>query len=105
MQGDHNSNGGSSGGGFGYVSKVSIFLAILGVFGAHVLSRMAEKGELPSIALVYPEQSLKRLAKSAPAPQPGQSMTIVRSIGVDGTTTATIPSPNKAASPCGEGGR
>ncbi len=105
MQGDHYSKDGSTGVGFGNYAFAAVCIALAAVVGARILSGMAAKGELPSIALVYPEQSLKRLVKSAPSPQPGQSMTIVRSVGVDGTTTATIPSANKPAAPCGEGGR
>jgi hypothetical protein len=107
MRGDHYSKGDSTGGGFGNYAFAAVCIVLTAVVGARVLSGMAAKGELPSIALVYPEHSLQRLAKSAPAPTPqlGQSMTIVRSVGVDGATTATIPSANKAASPCAEGAR
>lgn len=104
MLGDHYSKGGSTG--FSNISIVAIGLVMAAVVTARVLSGMVAKGELPSIALVYPEQRLKQLAKSAPAPtlRAGQAVTVFRSIGVDGATTATIPSANQAA-PCGEGAR
>ena len=50
---------------------------------------------------------MRRLAKSAPQAEAPQSVTIVRSLGVDGVTTATIPhkpgmTPALTLTPCGD---
>jgi hypothetical protein len=88
------------------LAGVAGIVAVGGVVGANVLSRLLERGEIPVIAFIHPDQGMKRLANSAPSPQAPQTVTIVRSVGVDGVTTATIPHPpagGQPLSPCGEG--
>jgi hypothetical protein len=65
------------------------------VLGAKLLSQMVDRGELARIAA--------RL-KHGPETQESQVYSVVRSVGVDGMTTATIPLRGPAPmSPCGDG--
>jgi hypothetical protein len=65
------------------------------VLGAKLLAQMLDHGELALMA--------SRL-KHAPEAQGPQVYSIVRSVGVDGMTTATIPHRGPAPiSPCGDG--
>ena len=100
--------GGRSSGRLEAIATFAVAVALLAVVGANVLSKMLENGDLPVIAFLHPEQGLQRLAKAAPRAPAPQTVTIVRSVGVDGITTATIPhSPANATAltPCGESGK
>jgi hypothetical protein len=82
------------------VAALSVAVFMCSVLGAKLLAQMIDRGELASLAS---DRSLRQLAASAPAPQAPQVYSIVRSIGVDGMTTATIPHQGSAPlSPCGE---
>lgn len=76
--------------------SAAVFLC--SVLGAKLLSTMVDKGDLPD--LVY-DRTMRDVARSAQ--QPTQVYSIVRSVGVDGVTTATIPLRGPApVSPCGD---
>ncbi len=55
------------------------------------LANAAQRGELPRVALVWPESEPWRGVKARPSPQATGSVTVYRNIGVDGVTTSTIP--------------
>lgn len=88
----------NAGGAVWSLAAFSVAIFFCSVLGAKFLSRMVENDALPRIAY---ERSMRAVA--ANARQPSQSYSIVRSIGVDGTTTATIPLGGAApVSPCGD---
>lgn len=94
-------------GGFWGLAGLSVAAFVFSVLGAKILSTMVEKGDFPIIAFVRSDQGMKRIANSAPVAQAPEIVTIVRSVGVDGVTTATIPhrapaAPAPQLSPCGE---
>ena len=69
------------------------------------LANAAQRGDLPRIALVWPESEPWRGVKAKPSPQAPGSVTVYRNIGVDGVTTSTIPRTYKSStviSPCGD---
>jgi hypothetical protein len=77
------------------VKRVTILAAavtLVSVYAAQGLSRMVQNGDL---AAILSEIELRRLAKTAPTAQ-RRKVTIIRSVGVDGTHTATIPHGFKA---------
>lgn len=80
------------------------FLLIFGVVAANLLSRAADKGELPTVAFVRSEQGLKQLARSAPVGQPAGKAPAAAGRGkpIDSTATAAI-SDKSPASSCDEG--
>jgi hypothetical protein len=74
------------------VALYSALLALASVLGADLLSSMLQKGELPAIAIVRPE-------RRPDAPD-------LRGVGVDMSTTATIPPARRGVapvSPCDKG--
>ncbi|WP_442754081.1 hypothetical protein ACNHKD_13940 [Methylocystis sp. JAN1] len=78
--------------------SAAVFLC--SVLGAKLLSKMVERNDLMQTAF---ERTMDGLAKRAPAQQPTQVYSVVRSVGVDGMTTATIPLRGPApVSPCGD---
>jgi hypothetical protein len=81
-------------------ATIAGFLTLAAAFGANSLSQMAEKGESPIMGFFHPDQGMKRLAKAAPAAQPGQPALARRSPGIDSTSTATIPT-RSGESPAG----
>jgi hypothetical protein len=70
------------------------------------LANAAQRGDLPRVALVWPESEPWRGVKARLSPQAAGSATVYRNIGVDGVTTSTIPTIYKrpaVISPCGDG--
>lgn len=69
------------------------------------LANAAQRGELPRVALVWPESEPWRGVKARPLLQATGDATVYRNLGVDGVTTSTIPRTFKspaAISPCGD---
>ncbi len=63
---------------------------------------MAQKGELPRIAFIWPTADEPRTVKVTPT---NEKATIYRNIGIDGVTTSTIsqiPKSRVAITPCGD---
>jgi hypothetical protein len=87
--------------GFWGLAAFSAAVFMCSLLGAKVLSQMVDSGELAQMAS---DRALRRMAKSAPSPEPTRQVySVVRSVGVDGVTTATIPLIGPAPiSPCGE---
>jgi hypothetical protein len=78
--------------------SAAVFLC--SVLGAKLLSKMVERDDV--IASAY-ERTMANLAKRAAAPPQTQVYSVIRSVGVDGVTTATIPLSGPApVSPCGD---
>ncbi|HXY57721.1 MAG TPA: hypothetical protein VEH76_03990 [Methylocystis sp.] len=83
------------------VAKMAGAVAFLGVVAAQVLATAAERGQLPHLAVVWPQDAAR--GKSATLVS-----TTIRSVGVDGVTTSTITTSKpprvqaQALSPCGE---
>jgi hypothetical protein len=70
-------------------------VALVAILSAHFLSRMAQKGEFPTIAFIRSSDDIKHLAERAPSAQPREPTTYYRAIGIDGVVTATIPGRSK----------
>ena len=91
------------------LTKFSVVVALLGLIGAQALGALGERGGLPRLALVWPDDDMQKLARMAPKsshspPVPPGGVTIYRSVGLDGETTASIPRLVKGAgplTPCG----
>jgi hypothetical protein len=88
------------------VDRIAIGAAVIGISGlvtANVLSHKLEKGDLPIVAFLKPDQGMKRLAKSAPTAQPAAphnvAVSFVRGVGMDAGSTATVARPN---APCAD---
>jgi hypothetical protein len=78
--------------------SAAVFLC--SVLGAKLLSKMVERDNLIETAF---ERTMEGLAKRAQSQPPTQVYSVVRSVGVDGMTTATIPLRGPApVSPCGD---
>ncbi len=91
------------------LAALSAAACLCSVLGAKTLSNMFEQGDPPVLAFSRggADAAMRRLAASAPQPEAPQSVTIVRSLGVDGVTTATIPhkpstTPAPTLTPCGD---
>ncbi len=91
------------------LAALSAAACLCSVLGAKTLSNMFEQGDPPVLAFSRggADAAMRRLAKSAPQAEAPQSVTIVRSLGVDGVTTATIPhkpgmTPALTLTPCGD---
>ncbi|PPD42039.1 MAG: hypothetical protein CTY15_12705 [Methylocystis sp.] len=84
------------------VAALSSAVFLCSVLGAKLLSHMVDRvGGLPAVTF---NRSMQDVAKTAPTPSAPQVYSIVRSVGVDGMTTATIPHRGSAPlSPCGDG--
>jgi hypothetical protein len=84
------------------VKNFAFGTAILGLFSvvaADLMSRLVQKGALPTIVVIPSGQSLDPLANTAPTGEPNSRLTkVVRSIGVDMSPTAAIPSSTQASS-------
>jgi hypothetical protein len=93
------------------VAKLAIKAGValcLCIVASEWLANAAQKGELPRVALVWPESEPWRRVKTTRSPQETGSVTVYRNLGVDGVTTSTIPRTYKnpaVISPCGEEGR
>ncbi len=82
------------------LAALSSAVFLCSVLGAKVLSHMVDEGDLPTLAF---KNDLRHVAKTAPTPSAPEVYSIVRSVGVDGMTTATIPlSGSRPVSPCGD---
>lgn len=69
------------------------------VVGAKLMSKLVDSDEFSRLAY---ERSMRNVARNLEQP-PAQVYSVVRSVGVDGVTTATIPLPAPApVSPCGD---
>ncbi|MGO9233220.1 MAG: hypothetical protein ACLP4V_03715 [Methylocella sp.] len=83
------------------MNKFALGAAILGLISvvtADMMSRLAQKGVLPTIVLIPSDQSPKRLADTAHTAVPeSRAATVARSIGIDMSATATIPSSTPAS--------
>ncbi|MGJ0509272.1 MAG: hypothetical protein ACR652_19545 [Methylocystis sp.] len=81
------------------VAALSAFAFLLSVLGAKLLSHWVDSDAASRLAY---NRAMRDVAANG-APQTPQAYSIVRSIGVDGITTATIPL-RKASpvSPCGD---
>ncbi|QGM99269.1 hypothetical protein [Methylocystis parvus] len=78
--------------------SAAVFLC--SVLGAKLLSKMVERDDLIETAF---DRTMDGLARRAASQQPTQVYSVVRSVGVDGMTTSTIPIRGPApVSPCGE---
>jgi hypothetical protein len=78
--------------------SAAVFLC--SVLGAKMLSKMVDRDDLIQSAF---DRTMENLAKRSPSQQPSQVYSVVRSVGVDGMTTATIPLRGPApVSPCGD---
>lgn len=78
--------------------SAAVFLC--SVLGAKLLSQMVARDDLIQSAF---DRTMEGLAKPSPSQQPTQVYSVVRSVGVDGMTTATIPLRGPApVSPCGD---
>ncbi len=85
-------------------------MAVLGltsVVAADMMSRLVQKGALPTILIIPSDQSLKLRANTDPTSGPNPPVTkVMRGIGIDMSATGTIPSATGAipsstpASPC-----
>ncbi len=90
------------------VAKLAIKAGVaicLCIVASEWLANAAQRGELPRVALVWPESEQWRGVKAKPSPQTTGSATVYRNIGVDGVTTSTIPTTYKSPaviSPCGD---
>jgi len=91
------------------LAKFSVVAALLGLIVAQMLAAATHRGILPRLALAWSDDDMQRLARTAPAPTrppvPAGGVTIYRSVGLDGETTAAIPRLVKGAgplTPCGE---
>lgn len=90
------------------LAAFSVAVCLCSVLGAKILSNMFLQGDMPAVAQSEADAAMRRLARAAPSAQAPQTVTIVRSVGVDGVTTATIPhqptpAPAATLSPCGDG--
>jgi hypothetical protein len=78
-------------------------MAVLGltsVVAADMMSRLVQKGALPTILIIPSDQSLGRLANTDPTSEPNSLVTkVMRGIGIDMSATGAIPS-STPASPC-----
>lgn len=78
--------------------SAAVFLC--SVLGAKLLSKMVEREDVIETAF---ERTMEKLAKRAQQQPAAQVYSVVRSVGVDGITTATIPLSGPApVSPCGD---
>jgi hypothetical protein len=89
------------------LTKFSVIVALLSLVGAQALASLGERGGIPRLALVWPDDDMQKLAKTAPKSSrlPPGGVTVYRSVGLDGETTASIPRLNPGAgplSPCGQ---
>jgi hypothetical protein len=90
------------------VAKLAIKAGVaicLCIVASEWLANAAQRGELPRVALVWPESEPWRGLKAGPSAQATGSVTVYRNIGVDGVTTSTIPRTVRSTaviSPCGE---
>lgn len=69
------------------LAAFSAAVFLFSVLGAKLLARMVDDGNLPRLAY---ERSMRGVERGQAAPQ-SEVYAIVRSVGVDGVTTATIP--------------
>ena len=82
------------------LAALSAAVFMCSVLGAKLLAQMIDRGQFASLAS---GRSMKEIAAAAPTAQAPQVYSIVRSVGVDGMATATIPHSRPAPlSPCGE---
>jgi len=73
-------------------------LGLISVVAADLMSRLVQKGALPTIVVIPSGQSLDQLANTAPTGEPNSRLTkVVRSIGIDMSPTAAIPSSTPAS--------
>lgn len=88
---------------FWSLAALSTAALLCSVLGARFLAELVDQGDTTATAANRSDLTLRQLAASAPRPQPRETVTIVRSIGVDGVTTATIPQGfGPALAPCGD---
>lgn len=83
--------------------SAAVFLC--SVLGAKLLSKMVERDDLIETAFDRTMQGIAKqgVAQRNPSSQTTQIYSVVRSVGVDGITTATIPLRGPApVSPCGD---
>lgn len=81
---------------FAAFAAVAFFCSVA---GAKLMSKLVDSDELSKLAY---ERSMRKVARNLEQPET-QVYSIVRSVGVDGVTTATIPLLGPApASPCGD---
>jgi hypothetical protein len=93
-------------GGVWSLAALSVAALCCSVLGARLLAEMVEQNGANAIITNHSEERLRQIAASAPHGQPRQTVTIIRSIGVDGTTTATIPGHSGVKlDPCGDSAR
>lgn len=82
------------------LAALSIAALCCSVLGARFLAEVVERSDAPLIAANRAEQTLRRPVASGQSDAP---VTIVRSVGVDGMTTATIPARTGVKlDPCGK---
>lgn len=93
------------------VEKLALFSAALTlacVLGANLMSTMLQKGELPVIAFVQSDGRAQRVAASAPPAAAKPKSPSFRNVGVDMSSTGSIPAGTRAStavSPCETGGK
>ncbi len=82
------------------VAALSAFVFLLSVLGAKLLSHWVESDSATRLAY---DRAMRDVAARTSAPKTSETYSVVRSLGVDGITTATIPIQRAApVSPCGE---
>jgi hypothetical protein len=65
-----------------------------------MMSRLVQKGALPTVLIIPSDQSLKPRAKTDPTSEPNSLVTkVTRGIGIDMSATGSIPS-STLPSPC-----
>ncbi len=83
------------------MKKFAFGAAVLGlasVVAADLMAHLVQKGALPTIVIIPTDQSLKRLADTAPTGETYSRVTKVqRSMGIDMSPTAAIPSSTPAS--------
>jgi hypothetical protein len=78
-------------------APVAAVLGLICVVAADLMSRLVQKGAPLTIVVIPSRQSLYQLANTAPTGEPNSSPTkVVRSIGIDMSPTAAIPSSTPA---------
>ena len=73
-------------------------LGLASVVAADMMSRLVQKGALPTILIIPSDQRLKRLANTDPTGDPNSCATkVMRSMGIDMSATGNIPSSTPAS--------
>lgn len=103
---DRSGAGAPDRGGIWSLAALSVAALCCSVLGARMLSEIIGPSDPRAIVESRSELNLRQLAASVPRPSARETVTVVRSLGVDGMTTATVPSRVAAPiAPCGDKGK